>query len=320
MEPYVLPDTDPHARPGLVQFVQDIRDRPFAAMLSKKLLDGFPHPGYPRIWTVYLSCRQGDGDPDADDMEAVKTFALRVFDRLNLEYDIRLAGTTIYRNNAELLFVSAEADFPRIADTLSGRLQGESAADQWRFRKHECTYDPSWVLLADIFQVVRRVVGGPGMPGDAACEPGSAGLRLTSALTLPSGRTINLLELQQSYTYEGLLEGLPTAEANRGLLGRLPWKHRHGGRPAHLIAPKEELLNYRDPSGEPYAFGTPARLPPILCVARFESLQPAADQEAHASALAVVWFQNRFAFPIDEDVIKAIAAIDWEASAGDFWY
>jgi hypothetical protein len=320
MEPLVLPDSDPRARPGLFQFVQDIRGRPFAAMLSRKLLDGFPHPGYPWIWTIYLSCRQGEGDPDADDLEAVKTFALRVFDRLNLEHDIRLAGTTIYRNNAELLIVSAEADFPRIADTLSGRLQGEFAADQWRFRKHECTHDPSWVLLADIFQVVRRAVGGPGKPDDSACEPASAGLRLNSSLTLPSGRTINLRELQQRYTYDGLIEGLPTAEGNRGLLESLPRVHHHCGRPAHLIPPKETLLNYRDPSGEPYPFGTPAMLPPILCVAQFESPQPAADKDAHGSALAVVWFQDRFAFPIAEDVIKAIAAIDWEASAGDFLY
>jgi hypothetical protein len=317
MEPYILPTGDPLARPGLFQFVQDIRGRPFAAMLSTKLLDRFAHPDYPWIWTVCLSCTQGDGEPDGNELEAAKTFALRLFDRLNLEFDIRLAGATLFRNNAELMFVSSEADFPRIAGALSAGLPGEFAADRWRFRSHESTRDPPWARLADYYRVVQRSVS---RPGGTPVELPSADLRLTPELTLPSKRTIRQLELQQRRTYEGLLMGLPTAEGNRRLLASLPQQHRHYGCPAHVIQPQEELLNGNGPSGEPYPFGTPARLPPILCVGRFESHEPAADKSADGSGLVVVWFQGGFAFPIDEDAIKAIAAIDWDAHAGGFWY
>ena len=147
-----------------------------------------------------------------------------------------------------------------------------------------------------------------------------ADLRLKPEIQLHSKRSIRLLALQQSRTYAGLLEGLPTTKLNQSLLADLPAQHRNYGRPAHVIKPVEELIPYSDQSGEPYPFGTPARLPFILCVAQFESFQPARDMDAHASGLAVVWFQHHFAFPIDEDMVKAVQAIDWTEHAGDFFY
>lgn len=318
MQLHVFPPDDPRTRPGLFQFVQDIKGKPFAAMLSTKLLDRFPHPDYPWRWTLYFACKVQDLEsemPDSDEFEAVKTFAIRVFDRLNLEFDIRFVGTTIYRGNVEMVFVATEADFARLAGTLSEDLPGEFGPDRWRFRKYQSTRDATWEGLADIYDVVRRHAARPGVPAAAAVD-----LRLKPEILLHSKRSIRLLALQQSRTYAGLLEGLPTTEINQGLLADLPAKHRDYGRPAHVIKPVEELIPYSDQSGEPYPFGTPARLPPILCAAQFESFQPARDMEAHASGLTVVWFQRHFAFPIDEDVVKAIQAIDWAECAGDFFY
>jgi hypothetical protein len=211
------------------------------------------------------------------------------------------------------MFVATEADFARIAGTLSDDLPGEFGPDRWRFRKYQSTRDAAWEGLADIYEVVRRHAARPGVPAAAAVD-----LRLKPEIVQHSQRRIRLLELRQSYTYEGLLMGLPTTENNRKRLDSLAAAHRHYGRPAHLIEPAEEPIAYGDTTGKPYPLGTPARLPPILCVARFESTQPARDTTADGSGLAVVWFQRHFAFPIDEDVVKVIKAIDWMERAGDF--
>lgn len=59
------------------------------------------------------------------------------------------------------------------------------------------------------------------------------------------------------------------------------------------------------------------RLPHILCTARFRSLKPARDREADYSELAVSWFQDEFAFPIDPSILQQIIAIDWNSLASD---
>ena len=65
-------------------------------------------------------------------------------------------------------------------------------------------------------------------------------------LDLPSGRRLHLCELRQYLTYEGLLEGLPTAERNKQRLERLVAEYRDkpfAGEP-YLIRPTETLIEY----------------------------------------------------------------------------
>ena len=134
-----------------------------------------------------------------------------------------------------------------------------------------------------------------------------------------SGRRLYMRELRQYLTYEGLLEGLPTAECNKQRLERLVVEHRdkpyYGG--PYLIPTTEILIEYiRD--GRPYPFGTPSALPSVTCIGRFESFEPARDKNFDMSGLVVIWFQEEFAFPIDQAVIAHILAIDWNAHAADF--
>lgn len=140
-------------------------------------------------------------------------------------------------------------------------------------------------------------------------------------LDLPSGRRLYLRELTQRLTYEGLLEGLPTAERNKQRLDQLVADYRdkpYAGKP-YLIRPKETLIEYsRD--GRPYPFGTPSALPAVTCIARFDSLQPARDQSSDLSGLVVIWFQEEFAFPIDATVLAQLLAIDWDTHAVDVSY
>lgn len=140
-------------------------------------------------------------------------------------------------------------------------------------------------------------------------------------IDMPSGRRLYLRELRQYLTYEGLLEGLPTAERNKQRLEQLVTEHRekpYEGGP-YLIRPTETPIEYNR-GGETYPFGTPSALPSVTCIGRFDSLQPARDQSSDLSGLVVIWFQDEFAFPIDPTVVAQLLAIDWDAHAADMSY
>jgi hypothetical protein len=135
---------------------------------------------------------------------------------------------------------------------------------------------------------------------------------------LPSGRWLYLRNLTQYLTYEGLLEGLPTAERNKEILDRLILKNTgkpYEGQP-YLIQPTERFLDI----GRKYPFGTPSSLPEVICIGRFDSLQPARNPTSDLSGLVVIWFQEDFAFPIDQEVLTKLLAIDWEKHAADMDY
>ena len=139
-------------------------------------------------------------------------------------------------------------------------------------------------------------------------------------LDLPTGRQVQLCELRQFFTYEGLIEGLPTAERNKQRVERLVAEYRNGiyADGVHLIRPTETPIEY--PSGRPYPFGTPSALPSVTCIGRFTSLDPARDKRCDLSGLIVIWFQQELAFPIDVAVRAKLLAIDWDALAVDIYY
>jgi len=139
-------------------------------------------------------------------------------------------------------------------------------------------------------------------------------------IVLGSSRSIALRELRLRGTYEGLLSGLPTKEKNRRLLERLAKSEVHAryGVAPHIVPPVETEIEL--PSGETYPFGLPARLPQVVCTARFESLSPTSKSAGDASGLVVVWFQEDFAVPPPSEVLLRLQSIDWDSDAGSFDY
>jgi len=138
-----------------------------------------------------------------------------------------------------------------------------------------------------------------------------------SELTLSSGRAIQLYALNQWAEYAWILEGLPTRERNEAALARIVEEARQqDGHAPVLIHAVQKPIAYEGR----YPFGEPAALPAIGCVGRFRSLSPAREPGHDYSALTIIWFQDQYAFPIDPDVERAIAGIDWGTFAIDREY
>jgi hypothetical protein len=131
-----------------------------------------------------------------------------------------------------------------------------------------------------------------------------------------SGRDIRLNTLVQYHTYAGLLEGAPGQDINAALVQEAVDTARARlltvGTP-FLIKPIERPL---DPEVRP-SRGLPQRmrLPNIVCLADFFSMDPAGDDRDLFSSLPIVWFQDEFALPIDPNIEREIVAVDWDALA-----
>lgn len=140
-------------------------------------------------------------------------------------------------------------------------------------------------------------------------------------IRLNSGRSIELRKLDQILTYEGLIEGLPTTRMNQRLIAStlenvlLPYRKANREANVYLVPPTEREIKYE--REKPYPFGDPSELPAVKCIATFLSDTPARDESQWISWLVIVWFQEQFALPLDEDIEAHIKSMDWDAVAVD---
>lgn len=133
-------------------------------------------------------------------------------------------------------------------------------------------------------------------------------------ITLDSGIEIILCEFEQSLTYEGLIEGLPTQEMNTKHIRNVIKWHSTSSQNPHLIEPVESIIDI----GERYPFGTPAKIPRVTCVARFQSRYTKQEPILYRSTAKVIWFQEEFALPIEKAVLVQIRSIDWAVISTDY--
>ncbi|WAZ22751.1 hypothetical protein STRCI_004042 [Streptomyces cinnabarinus] len=137
-----------------------------------------------------------------------------------------------------------------------------------------------------------------------------------SRIVLPSGRPVDLMELQLSSTYGGMLEGYPCAIVNKmKITGLLRSAERaFPSSPVHLIPPVREYPD--DYSG---AFGPVEVIPKVACLGSFRStaVDPSLDPVLHRSHLTVAWFQPTPQTPsgsVDDHPLRELA---WEELAED---
>ncbi|WP_262403740.1 hypothetical protein [Actinomadura sp. CNU-125] len=120
-------------------------------------------------------------------------------------------------------------------------------------------------------------------------------------------------------TYDGLLEGYPTAQMNESLLGSLGKRREFRYRtapPVHVVRPPRT----NPERGRRGAFGPMEVLPPVYCVGFFDSARIDEDHDdvLYRSWLDVVWFQDDIAGPPVEFVTAAVADLPWDGLAEDY--
>ena len=141
-------------------------------------------------------------------------------------------------------------------------------------------------------------------------------------LETDAGRVLFLSRLHQEPTYDGLLEGIPTRERNESWCAQ--WQQRASrefaeGHAAVVLAPPRTGISAPSENLRRHFEGHGAaleRIPRVTCVAVLESHHPtAAEPREMCSSLAVVWFQDALAMPLDPRVEEALKALDWDAHA-----
>lgn len=133
---------------------------------------------------------------------------------------------------------------------------------------------------------------------------------MVNSLTLKSGRVIRISLIRQYGTYAGLLCGFRDAEMTWRRTSELfdEGSKVYSGK-AYFIAPElARRVDYRGP--EPRI---EERLPPVACLARWDSSELPGSDDVY-SALLVAWFQQTFG-DIDQAVLDELAALDWERHA-----
>lgn len=135
-------------------------------------------------------------------------------------------------------------------------------------------------------------------------------------IKLESGREITLEALRQEKTYASLLVGVPRTMFNNEIIER--WRKEvvpDGHQGLALIEPVRRpgrpgisMLNQPDVDER---LGPPELLPAVVCVGLFRST-PVRNERGDFSLLNILWFQERFALPIDSGVVARIQKLDWE--------
>jgi hypothetical protein len=137
-------------------------------------------------------------------------------------------------------------------------------------------------------------------------------------LIVENDRSVTIKILHQWHTYGFLLDGVPTRQRNADILADAQkCALRHCGQEEVYVVEAEQRpieLTWKHP------FGEPAMLPRVTCLALVRHSEPVRDASKHYSCLAIMWFQNEFAFPIDPAVLEKIKQIPFSALAADFEY
>ena len=142
------------------------------------------------------------------------------------------------------------------------------------------------------------------------------------SIDLLDGRSISVGQLFCYETYGGLLLGQPHSELNQeelaGALSQAKGKI-WGATEPKLIPPvlREPQLTERDWK-RPEVRRQSQYLPNVTCFSQLESSSPAKDDSMFGSKLTVVWFQDRYPFPIDEHVRASLKELDWNRLAVDY--
>ncbi|WFU06266.1 hypothetical protein QA648_24435 (plasmid) [Rhizobium sp. CB3171] len=136
------------------------------------------------------------------------------------------------------------------------------------------------------------------------------------AIKLNSGTKIRLNSIYQTYTYAGLMMGVPNEYYNKRMVERAgtftDWPEVAD---PSVLTPQETFLPEAEvPDGFPSELGRPARLPHVFCRALFHGVSRK-DRDEHLTAMVIHWWQDELAMPISDVAIEQIRELDWDVLA-----
>lgn len=133
----------------------------------------------------------------------------------------------------------------------------------------------------------------------------------------------NVNQFVQRKTYLGLLEGVPNTEINNSdIPARVEEVKRiFSVENVLIIQPEQTPIGPKEPlytgrNGQPVYR---ARLPSVTCMMDLSSYY-VGDPEKEWSRLGLLWYQEEYAFPIDQKVIDEIKRYSWKKLSIDEYF
>lgn len=126
-----------------------------------------------------------------------------------------------------------------------------------------------------------------------------------------------LASIHQKITYNGLLEGYPCEKVNNMILHNTKIKARNLFSLDEIYIIQPIIKAVEEQHGSLVKI---MELPLVTCIATLMCRKVFRDQDKHFSALTVIWFQDQYAFPIQEDIIKEIITVPFKEICGEFHY
>jgi hypothetical protein len=153
------------------------------------------------------------------------------------------------------------------------------------------------------------------------CSIGGAieyGMGIIWSVRTRGGLEAHLRTIYVTGTCDGVLFGSPNAQMNQRLVVHAvkAAQSADSGSPVYLVPPRLVTRESATLSGMETAEQRPDELPAFRCIGHFISFQPR-DEENHASALTILWFQHQS--PV-EGIDLQLGELDWFDHARDFCY
>ena len=128
-------------------------------------------------------------------------------------------------------------------------------------------------------------------------------------------KTAEIVHLHQWFTYEGLLEGLPTDKMNDRILQGIRQRAIALTQieNCYVIEPKQTPITYEGK----YPFGNPMSLPSLVCIIGLKYQGTSKPDVGGHSELTLVCFQDSFGPPFEMEILIQVERLIWFSYAKD---
>jgi hypothetical protein len=135
-------------------------------------------------------------------------------------------------------------------------------------------------------------------------------------LIVENDKQVFIESINQFHTYRGLICGMPNERINNDILVstmKRATEDSFCGK-AHLLVPKQKPIEIK---ADRVYKEIPMALPEITCISELRYFKTLTNPDRFMSCMCVVWFQDCYAFPIDENIRRQFKSLRWSAIAAD---